>query len=338
MLKIRQIQNKNEWENFLLGQPYTLMNQSAKYGNFYESLGEKSWVFGVYDDEILIGGSLVLSTHAKRGDFLFLPYGPVGDINKILQPLTEHLKKFARENKFDFIRISPFVENNEVNRGVLSKNGYRKAPMHVLAETTWLLDLTKSEEELLKAMNKNHRNLIRRCEKEGVKIEKLNNLNALEEFNKLHDFTAKRHNFHRFSNDYVKKEFEAFQPYNEVIVWKAYLPDGILDTSAVIYYYGNMAAYRHGASLVQDNKIPTSYLLQWESIKEAKSRGLKYYNFWGIAPDNANRNHPFKGITHFKKGFGGFQKDLLPAHDLPITKKYWLNWTVETLRRIKRGF
>lgn len=337
-MEIKQIQNKQDWEIFLSNQEYTLMNQSYKYGDFYESLGEKSWVFGVYEDEKLIGGSLVLSTHAKRGDFLFLPYGPVGNITKILKPLTEYLKTFAKENKYDFIRISPFIENNKVNRGVFSENNYRHAPIHVLAETTWLLDLEKSEEELLMAMNKNHRNLIRRCEKEGVRIKKLDNLNALEEFNKLHDFTAKRHHFHRFSNDYVKKEFEAFIPDNEVIVWKAYLPDGKLDTSAVIYYYGNMACYRHGASLVQNNKIPTSYLLQWESIKEAKSRGMKYYNFWGIAPDNADKNHPFKGITHFKKGFSGFQKDLLPAYDLPITKKYWLDWGIETLRRIKRGF
>ncbi|GAI33015.1 unnamed protein product, partial [marine sediment metagenome] len=28
---------------------------------------------------------------------------------------------------------------------------------------------------------------------------------------------------------------------------------------------------------------PASYLLQWEAIKEAKNRGCKLYNFWGIA-------------------------------------------------------
>ena len=76
----------------------------------------------------------------------------------------------------------------------------------------------------------------------------------------------------------------------------------------------------------------------WESIKEAKNRGMKYYNFWGIAPDKARKNHPFYGITHFKKGFGGYKKELLPAQDLPVSVKYWFNWVIETFRSIKRGF
>ena len=335
-MEVRQITNKQEWEDFVLKQSETLMTQSSNYGDFYESMGEESWLFGAYDDEKLIGGSLVISTHARRGSFLYLPYGPVGDINKILKPLTKFLKQFAKYNKYDFIRVSPFLE--ESNEKLFKNLGYKNAPMHVLAETTWLLDLSKSEDELLADMNKNHRNLIRRCKKENVEIFKSSVEKDLEEFNKLHDFTAKRHNFHRFSNDYVKKEFNAFLPNDEVIIWKAYLPNGKLDTSAVIYYYGNMACYRHGASLVQNNKIPTSYLLQWESIREAKSRGMSYYNFWGIAPEGSSKKHPFYGITHFKKGFGGQQKDLLHCQDLPITKKYWLNWGIETLRRIKRGF
>lgn len=334
-MEVRQITNKQEWEDFVLGQSETLMTQSSNYGDFYESMGEESWLFGVYEEEKLIGGSLVISTHARRGSFLYLPYGPVGEIVKILKPLTHFLKQFAKYNKYDFIRVSPFLE--ESNEKLFKNLGYKNAPMHVLAETTWLLDLRNSEDELLADMNKNHRNLIRRCIKEGVLIEKTNDEKALEDFNKLHDFTAKRHNFHRFSDDYVNKEFSAFKN-DSALIYKAYLPDGKLDTTAVIYYYGNMAAYRHGASLVQNNKIPTSYLLQWESIKEAKSRGMAYYNFWGIAPEGSSKKHPFYGITHFKKGFGGQQKDLLHCQDLPITKKYWLNWAVETLRRIKRGF
>jgi peptidoglycan pentaglycine glycine transferase (the first glycine) len=334
-MEIRQITNKQEWEDFAKKQSETIMTQSSNYGDFFESMGEESWVFGVYEDEKLIGGSLVVSTHAKRGSFLYLPYGPIGNITKILKPLTKYLKQFAKYNNYDFIRVSPFLL--ETNKELFENLGYKNAPMHVLAETTWLLDLKKSEDQLLADMNKNHRNLIRRCIKEGVLIEKSEDPKALEDFNKLHDFTAKRHKFTRFSNDYVDKEFEAFKP-GEALVYKAYLPDGKLDTSSVIFYYGNMACYRHSASLLQNNKIPTSYLLQWESIKEAKNRGMEYYNFWGIAPENSSKKHPFFGITHFKKGFGGFQKDLLHCQDLPITKKYWINWTVETLRRIKRGF
>jgi lipid II:glycine glycyltransferase (peptidoglycan interpeptide bridge formation enzyme) len=64
---------------------------------------------------------------------------------------------------------------------------------------------------------------------------------------------------------------------------------------------------------------------------------MKFYNFWGIAKEG-DKKHPFYGITHFKKGFGGFEKDLLPAHDLKVSFKYWIDYVIETLRRIKRGF
>ena len=99
-----------------------------------------------------------------------------------------------------------------------------------------------------------------------------------------------------------------------------------------------MSAYRHSASLNKNPKLPSSYLIQWEAILESKHRNKKYYNFWGIAPNDSKKSHPFAGITHFKKGFGGFQKNLLHCQDLPITKKYYITFIIEMARKIKRGF
>lgn len=336
-MEIKQITNKKEWEGFVLQQPYTLFVQSYHYGEFYESMDEKSWIFGIYDNEKLIGGSLVVSTHAKRGNFLYLPYGPVGDID--WKNFFIFLKKFAKKNRFDFIRVSPFIDDSEVNRKAYLKDyGFRTAPIHVLAETTWMLNLESNEEEIFQKMGKNHRYLIKRCLKEGVKIEMVTATEEIERFNKLHDETAKRHKFFRFTKDYIFQEFSNFTKQGQSVIFNAYLPDGRIDSSAVIIYYGNMAVYRHGASLNLNGKISTSYLIQWEAIKEAKRRGMHWYNFWGVAPSNSSSRHPFRGLTHFKKGFGGIQKDLLHCQDLPISNKYWLNWTIETLRRINRGF
>lgn len=337
MIEIKQIKDKNKWEDFLSKQKFTLMTQSFKYADFYEQMNEKAIVIGVYKDNKLVLGSLIASVHAKRGSFLFLPYGPVGEHKKeYLEIFFNYLKKIAEHKKYSFIRVSPFVEDNEQNRGLYKNLSFKKAPIHMLAETTWILDLKDSEETILKNMNKNHRNLIHRCEKEGVEI-KINNTENLKDFNKLHDLTAKKHNFVRFSDEYIKKEFQAFLP-DEVLNFQAFLTDGRLDSSAIIYFYKKMTAYRHGASLNLDNKIPTSYLLQWSAIKEAKKRGIEYYNFWGIAPEKSNKNHPFRGITHFKKGFGGFQLDLLHSYDLVISPKYYFNWLVEIIRAKKRGF
>ncbi len=343
--KIHLIEHPQKWEKFIKKQENSLFIQAPAYGDFYETLQEKQWIIGVIEDDEIIAGSLVLSVHAKRGNFLYLPYGPIvsdkctdEEREVILDYFFSYLKKFALDKKFDFIKASPFIPDSEPSRNMYARYGFRPSPMHILAETTWILDVAKSEEELMREMKKNHRNLIRRCNREGVVVEKSSNKEDLQGLNSMMDATALRHNFVRFSNKYIENEFEVFSRNNNALVFNAYLPDGRLDASAVIIFYGAMAAYRHSASLNLDKRLPTSYALQWEVIKEVKRRGIKYYNFWGIAPDDSPKTHPFYGITHFKKGFGGFQQDLLHCHDMPLTWKYWFNWLVESVRKIKRGF
>lgn len=340
-MEVKQITNQEEWESFVLTQPYTLFVQSWHYGEFYRALDENFWVFGVYDQSKLIGGSLAVSTHAKRGNFLYLPYGPILPRERgqmALGLLIKKLKSLADQAGYDFIKASPFVDDSVENKNLFRTAGFRAAPLHSLAETTWLLDIKPAADSLLQEMKKNHRNLIRRCVKEGAYVTTSDNKEELKSFYALHQATEKRHGFHRFSDSYIEKEYSAFAPHGQAVIFQAYLPDGTLDSSAIIMYYGNMAAYRHGASLNINHRLPTSYLLQWEAIKEAKSRGMKWYNFWGISPSQALAHHPFRGLTHFKKGFGGMEKRLLPGQDLPLAWKYWLNWTVEMARRGRRGF
>jgi len=338
---IREITNQHEWDTFVQKQMFSPFVQSPAYGKFYESMGERYWIFGVYDStNTLVGGSLVVSTHAKRGNFLYLPYGPILDYSNagILKQFLHHLHTFAKEHKYDFIRVSPLTDDTSEAQKAMRTHSYRPAPMHVLAEYSWILDVTPDEETLLKNMKKNHRNLIRRCMREGVKVEMRKDQEGLNFLNTALDQTEKRHDFIRFPRKYVQKEFDIFGERGEVVVFVSYLPDGEFDAASVMMFYGNMAVYRHSGSLGKNRKLPSSYLIQWEAIKEAKRRGMHWYNFWGIMPPNAGDNHPYKGITHFKKGFGGFEKNLLHCHDRPVSAKYWLNWGVETLRRMRRGF
>ncbi len=343
MLRIRRITDPHEWDEFVSSLPFSPMTQAYAYGSFYGTMGEEFFIAGCYENEQLVGGALVIVIRAKRGSYFYLPYGPLARTHErfpeILHTITTHLVDEARVQKVSCIRISPFIDIQLGHDIHLPKLGYQKAPIHALAETTCLLDITRTEEELLARMNKNHRNLIRRCQKEGVTITSFTSHEQLAEFHKLHSFTAKKHHFVRFSDQYVEREFQAFEKEKQAVVFYAHLPDGTLDSGAVVYYYGTTAAYRHGASLGKNSKIPTPYLIQWSAIQEAKRRGMQWYNFWGIAPDNAKQNHPFKGITHFKKGFGGIVQELIECHDLIIDPwRYYPMRIFETIRKIKRGF
>ena len=345
MCKIERIADESIWRDFVHNQNHNLFIQSPEHGKFNKAMGDDYFILGIYKDSVLLGGSLVLAMHARRGNFLYLPYGPIFDQKvvdaekkEILKTFTDYLQNYAKNNGFVFLRVSPFIEADEKTKQIFRYAGYRDAPIHILAEHTWILDLEQSEKKILQDMKKNHRNLIRRCLKEGVKIDVDAKKESLDKFNLMHDETAKRHNFTRFSKKYIEKEFSILSKENEILVLTSYLSNNELDASAIVIYFGNTAVYRHGASYTKDKKIPTSYLLQWEAIKEAKRRGMKWYNFWGIAPEDAPQNHPFKGITHFKKGFGGFEIEMMPCQDLIVSWRYWFNWVIETFRRIKRGF
>ncbi len=338
-LRIQEIQSPEIWEHFLQKQPFTVFVQSPQYGEFYKTLGEDYFILGILEEGKLVGGSLVVTTHAQRGNFLYVPYGPFLPENKkeALDLFTQYLRKYAKKNKYSFIRVSPFLEESSEHTALFQNCKYRPAPMHVLAETTWMLNISASLETLLKNMNKNHRNLIRRCEREGVTIKISQNPDELSQLDDMLEVTARRHHFVKFSKHYITGEFTSFLP-NNTLLFEAYLPDGRLDGAAIIMLYGSMACYRHSASLGLDNKLPTSYLLQWEVIKEAHKRGIQWYNFWGIAPTGADSKHPFYGITHFKKGFGGEIRNIVHCQDFVVSKKYYVNWIIEQFRKRKRGF
>ena len=351
-MQVRDISNQPElWNSFVKAQPHTLFVQSSRYADFYRAMGEQAWILGLFHNDTLIGGSVVVSIHAKRGSYLYLPYGPILPILPLkgggkegvlvlagVKNFHNFLVELGKKEGCDFIRISPFIEDTDFNRQQFQSLGYRTAPMHVLAESTWLLDVKPDEQTLLSNMNKNHRNLIRRCEREGVRVELHTDDEALLRFHRLLNETAKRHNFHRFSKNYIDAEFKSFAPRGEAVLFEAYLPDDRLDGAAIIMFYGAMAAYRHSASLNLEPKLPTAYAIQWAVIKEAKKRGISWYNFWGVAPKGAKPHHPFAGITHFKKGFGGQRIELLRCQDFPLTKKYIVTWIIESVRRLRRGF
>ncbi len=344
-MEIKEITDKSQWEHFVLSQNTDTFLESWNWGTFNAATGEKIWRLGIYEAENLIGAALIIEVDAKRGRFLFCPHGPIIDklqitnfklqIQEILNDLFEYLKDLAQKEKVDFIRISPLLEDSRENLEIFRLAGFKNAPVHMMhPELSWILDISKNEDEILKGMRKTTRNLVRRAERENVKIESSPKIEDVDRFYAIHAKTVSRHGFVPFSKKYLEKEMEAFLPDDQISVFFA-SHNGEILSSAIIVFYGNSAFYHHGASLA--SKIPASYLLLWEAIREAKKRNCQRFNFWGIAPET-KPNHPWAGLTHFKTGFGGSKSRYLHCQDLPITAKYYFNWAIESYRRWRKGY
>jgi len=338
MLVIREVEDKNLWENFVARQGENTFLHSWNWGEFNRTQGSKIWRLGVFNDGSLWGVALVIKVKARRGTFLFVPQGPIFSDNfqfrtLNFQFLVDYLKDLASEENCDFIRVSPALDSSEENQKLFQGIGFRQAPIHMHAELMWILDITSKEEKLLKDMRKTTRYSIHKAEKEGVQVIKSVSSDDVLRFNEVYKETARRHDFTPYSFDYLEKEFDSFINDNQVLVFLAKYKEKII-ASAMIIFYDGAAFYHHGASSAKYSNVPAAYLLQWEAIKEAKSRGCRLYNFWGISDESGN--HPWAGLTLFKKGFGGFSKEYLPAQDLPLRPQYWLSFMVEKIRKAKR--
>ena len=341
MYSVRMIESHATWTEFLnTVQPNTFLH-SWPWGEFQKATGERIWRLGIYAGETLRGIVLIIKVQAKRGSFLFCPHGPVlnsefrmQNAELALRALVDYLKPLAREEKCSFARFSPLMLSTPENNRMWHTLGFREAPIHMHPELAWILDITPSEDEILKGMRKTTRYSIRKAEKDGVEVITSTDPDDIEKFWSLYSATVDRQHFVPFSKDYLRKEFEIFAAQNcATLILGTYRHEVI--AAAFVVFTPWSGFYHHGASISKYINIPASQLVQWHALLEAKRRGCKKYNFWGVVPESA-KNHPWAGLTRFKKGFGGYAEQYVHAKDLPLVATYWLTYAIERIRRWRR--
>jgi peptidoglycan pentaglycine glycine transferase (the first glycine) len=334
-LELKTIDQEKEWERFLQTHSPQALFQSWYWGEIEKKTGTLVYRFGVYDGATLVGLAQIFVIRAKRGTFFHIRQGPVWarDGHDYWKDFVRLISPIARVEGAWFIRMSPLVANSEENNERMRHLGMKHSPIHeVDAERCWVLDIDKSEEELLMGMRKTTRYEIRLAQKSDVTIKKTTDLKDLRHFYELYEETSKRHGF--VAHSAITEEFEVFTKAGKALLFLGYHEKQLI-AATIVLFYGGQAIYHHGAS--RASKIPVSHLVQWEAIAEAKKRGIKLYNFYGIAPED-NPNHPWRGITLFKKGFGGREINYMHAHDLPLSPLYIIPKSIEAIRKKMRGY
>jgi len=335
---VKEIVSKGEWESFLEKHDEANFLQSWSWGEFHKALGKTINRSGFYENNKLVGVMLSVVEPAKRGKYLTVPGGPIIDWQKkdLVQTFFNRLKIIAKENNCVFVRVRPQLKSDDYSKKIFKDLGFIKAPMHLHAELTSQLDITKSEEQLLVQMRKTTRYEVKKAMKENVKIITSTNPSDIKKFYELQLQTAKRQNFVPFSYDFLLEQFKVFANENRALLYSTYYSNKLL-AQAFIIFYNVEAVYHYGASTEEGRNHPGAYLIQWEAIKEAKKRGMTRYNFWGVSPLD-KWEHRFSGLSLFKRGFGGEDFQYLPAQDLIINKpKYLINYLVESLRNRLRN-
>lgn len=156
---------------------------------------------------------------------------------------------------------------------------------------------------------------IRLAERKGVKIRNATK-KELGQIYEMYARTSLRDGFTIRSKDYYLMVWEKFMDAGMCEILIAEVEQQMV-AGLVLFLFEDKAYYVYGMSgELYRNYMPT-YLLQYEAIKRAKSRGCNVYDLWG-APDNFSKSDPMWGVFRFKKGLGGEVVSTLGAWDFPV--------------------
>lgn len=252
-----------------------------------------------------------------------------GKRDEMLKVLFEDLARIAKEEGAIFARVEPGENWQDSDTAELKKQWrIRPAKKRFTPERTLVLDLDKSEDEILAQMKPKGRYNIGVAQKKGVVVKQLGAdvpVPDFDAFYKILEKTGERDEFGIHPKSFYKTLLETFAPQGMASLFLAYDKEETIVAGIIVIFYGNTATYYYGASDYAHRNLMAPYALQWEAIREAKKRGMRYYDFLGIAPTD-NKKHPWAGVTEFKKKFGGREKGFPKVFD--VVYKPVLYWGV----------
>ena len=295
----------------------------AAHGSFLQSSewGELQAALGRPMLRVSEGGcaGLVLKRSLPLGFcYLHAPRGPVGDVNSdaSLAAWTKAAIRESSEWKPLFLRIEPPPKTPE---DVLVRTGFTRAPDAQPHETR-VMDLEKTEEELLRDMEHDTRYAIRTAEKRGVVVRVIADVSlrraAFPQFWGLFKETSRRHGLADYSEEYYRRvaELSGECPATLFLAEHEGRPVG----GAIMVAFRDTAVYLYAASAGGMGKLNAPSATLWALMQHAKAQGIRTLDLWGVSESKPE----WRGVSDFKKSFGGALLTYPGTWDLPL-RPFW---------------
>ena len=329
-MELLKIESKDKLNDFVKSKKHSRFLQSWQWGEYQKDSGGKILRIGVKDKSYLRATATLIKIKNPIGDYFYSPHGPLffdpeqadSEQKKVF---FNGIGKIAKEEKVIFMRFEP---EQEIQISLQQTQSEQiKKVIDVQPSKTTILDLNKIEEELLKNMHQKTRYNIRLAEKKGVKIREVKD--RIEEFDKfweLMEKTVERDGFKLHPKKHYQKMFKMNRKYVKLFFGEY---EGKVICAGIFSFFGDSVTYVHGASSNEHRNVMAPYLLHWHIIKLVKLWGFKFYDLFGIDEKK------WPGVTRFKKGFGGYEKQYPGTFDLVFDKnKYFIYKMFRKLRRL----
>ena len=329
------------------------ITQSKAWHQLQQDLGETSF---------LEQGSgyhyLAILKNTPVGNYLYLPYGPVFENKQGMENALKSLRNLANRHQAIFTRVEP-QSREFVDR--LPRNAKKSTDLN--PAETWTLDLTGKDEDLKAKLPSRLLRYYKSASKKGITIETSHNPDDIHYLLDLQKALAKEKGISTFSAEYLKTELK--QPFATLyLVWQRVASDNETWTgdgpgggpplsvsemgeekvrqdpsreliAAGLVFDDKDTRYNlQGAQSNEGRKLHATGILTIQLILDAKAKNLKTFDFWGIAPEGAPKNHPWAGFTAFKKTFAGQEVRYSGTYDLVYdSRKYKIYKILRNIRR-----
>ncbi len=304
--------------------------QSFEWGQFRQKSGVK----------VIREKNYQITIHAIPHTSFNIGYFPKGEMPN--KETVSELRRIGKENSCVFIQLEPNTITSLTRKSEIIKLGLAPAAHPLFTKYTFILDLTKSEEDLLKNMHSKTRYNIRVATKHGIEIIEDNSNEAFEQYLKLTKETTQRQGFFAHTENYHRLMWETLRQAQGKLsrdrltahLFLAKYKDEVL-AAWILFVFKDTLYYPYGASSSKYRETMASNLMMWEVIKFGKKLGLKNFDMWGALGPNPDEKDSWYGFHKFKQGYGAQIVEFIGSYDLVINKPlYQLYKIADKLRWI----
>ena len=291
--------------------------QTWEWGDFQISQGHKVYRLGVFENNKIISAYSISFHKIPKTN---LSIGTVLRGPEIDNQTVAETTKIAKKENAIFVKFEPDIYKN--NSAVYYFNNLVTSPKNAFYPYSFIVDLSKTEEELLENLHPKTRYNIKLANRHGVKVEEKTDERGFEIYLKLLFDTTKRQGFYLHTKQYHRDLWNLLKKTDMVHLFLASYQKQVL-SAFMVFTLKDKLFYPYGASLDTHREVMAPTLLMWEVIKYGKSKGLKSFDMWGSLGPNAKEGENGYGFHRFKQGYGGQLIEFVGTYDLIINPTFY---------------
>lgn len=288
--------------------------QSFEWGKFRKKSGVTVVRRGIKKGNTISNGYTV-TFHKIPKLSRTIGYFPKGNIPT--KELLEDLKLIGTKHRAVYIQLEPNILGTK-----FSLSNFKPSFHPLFTKYTFVLDITKSEEDLLKNMHSKTRYNIRVAEKHGVIVQENNSDEAFKEYLRLTNETTKRQRFFAHTLNYHKLQWETLPHVKSKDELSSHLLTakykGTILVAWIVFIFKNTLYYPYGASSTENREVMASNLMMWEAIRFGKKHGLASFDMWGALGPEPDPGEEWYGFHRFKEGYGATLTEFIGSYDLVL--------------------